>query len=91
MRLEKRHRPLDQAEDHPFGDDGATEHQCEFPGDIEQLVIGCGIVGGAHDPVIERRKMRQRARDIGDLVREIVDLIGDRQQELGAEAVGRQW
>ena len=59
--------------DQPFGGEGATEHQRQFPGDIEQLVIGGGIVGGAHDPVIERRKMRQRPRHVGDLARDFAD------------------
>ncbi len=89
-RFQQRHRPLDQAEDQPFGGQGAAEHQHQFPGDIEQLVIGRGIVGGLHDPVIERRKMRQRPRHIGDLVRDIADLLGHRQQELGAKAVRRE-
>ncbi len=86
-RFQQRHRPLDQAENQPFAGQGATEHQRQFPGDIEQLIIGRWIVGGPHDPVIERRKVRQRPRDIGDLVRDIADLLGNRQQKLGAEAV----
>ena len=78
------------AEHQPFGGEGAAEHQRQFPGDIEQLVIGGGIVGGSHDPVIERRKMRQRPRHVGDLARDLADLLGHRQQELGAEAVRRR-
>jgi len=32
--------------------------------------------------------MRHRARHVSDLVRDLADLLGYRQQELGAEAVG---
>ena len=89
-RFQQRHRPLDDAEDQPFGSEGAAEHQRQFPGDIEQLIIGGRIVGRSHDPVIERRKVRQRPRHIGDLVRDLADLLGHRQQELCAKAVRRE-
>ena len=88
--FQQRHRPLDETEDQPFGGEGATEHQRQFPGYIEQLIVSRGIVGGSHDPVIERRKVRQRPRHIGDLVRDLADLLGHRQQQLGAEAVRSQ-
>jgi len=42
VRLKKTLRPLDQPEDHHSAAKAQTEHQREFPGDIEQLVIGCG-------------------------------------------------
>ena len=87
-RFQQRHRPLDEAEDQPLGGEGADEHQRQLPGDIEQLIIGGRIVGGPHEPVIERPEMRQRPRHIGDLARDLADLLGHRQQELRAEAVG---
>ena len=86
-RLKERDRPLDDAEDHPLGSQRATEHQRELPGDVEQLIVGIGIVGRAHDPVIKGGEMSQRPRDIGDLMRDVADLFGHRQQELRAEAV----
>ena len=55
-RFQKRHRPLDEAKDQPLGGKSADEHQRQFPRDIEQLMIGGRIVGGSHEPVIERRK-----------------------------------
>jgi len=90
-RFQQRHRLLDETEDQPFGREGATEHQRQFPRDIEQLIISCGIVGRSHDPVIKRRKVRQRPRHIGDLAGDLADLLGHRQQELCAKAVRREW
>ena len=86
-RFQQRHRPLDEAEHQPLGGEGADEHQRQLPGDIEQLMIGGRIVGGPHEPVIERPEMRQRPRHIGDLARDLADLLGHRQQELRAKAV----
>lgn len=86
-RFQHRHRPPDQAEGHPLRGKGAGEHQRQLPGDVEQLMIGRGIVGRAQEPVIERLEMRQRARGIGDLARYLADLLGHHQQELRAEAV----
>ncbi len=80
-------RPPNDAEGQGFGSERASEHQRQFPRDIEQLVIGERIVRRPHDPVIERRKMRQRARQIGDLTGDIADLLRHRQQKLRAEAV----
>ncbi len=89
-RFQQRHRPLDEAEDQPLGSKSADEHQRQFPGDIEQLMIGGRIVGGPHEPVIERPKMRQCPHHIGDLARDLADLLGHRKQKLCAEAVRRQ-
>ncbi|MGY4545425.1 hypothetical protein ACVMDO_000854 [Bradyrhizobium sp. USDA 4513] len=89
-RFQERDRPLDQAEHHPFGGQRAAEHQRQLPGDIDQEAIGDRIVGGTHEPVVERREMRQRARDVGDLARHLADLLGHHQQQLCAEAVGSE-
>ena len=86
-RFQQRHRPLDQAEHQPFGGEGAAEHQRQFPGDVEDLAVGRGIVGGSQEPIIERRKMRHRPHQIGDFARDIADLFGDRQQQLRAKAI----
>jgi hypothetical protein len=77
-RFQQRHRPLDDTQDQPFGSEGATEHQREFPRDIEQLIISGRIIGRSHDPVVERWKVRQGPRHIGDLVRDLADLLGHR-------------
>ncbi len=89
-RFQQRHRPLDEAEDQPFGGEGAAEHQRQFPGDVEQLTISVGIVGGVDEPPVERLEMRQRPRDIGDLARDFADLLRHRQKELRAETVRRE-
>ncbi len=77
-RFQPHHRPLDDTGDQPFGSEGATEHQPQFPRDIEQLIISGRIIGRLHDPVVERGKARQRPRHIGDLVRDLADLLGYR-------------
>jgi hypothetical protein len=89
-RFQKRHRPLDEAERQPLGGKSADEHQRQLPGDIEQLVIGGWILGGAQEPPVERPIMRQRARYVGDLARDLADLLGHRKQELCAKTVGRE-
>ncbi len=78
------------AEDHPLRRKGAAEHQRQLPGDLDQEVVGGGIVGGPYDPVIEGREMRQRPRHVGDLARDLADLFRHREQELCAKAVGRE-
>jgi len=64
--------------------------KCQFPRDIEQLIIGGRIVGRSHDPVIERREVSQRPGHVGDLVRDLANLLGHRQQELRAKAIRRE-
>ena len=86
-RFQQRHWPLDEAEHQPLGSKSADEHQRQLPGDIEQLMIGGWIVGGPHEPVIERPEMRQCPHDVGDLARNLADLLGHRKQELCAKAV----
>ena len=88
--LEQRHRLLDKTEDQPLGGEGATEHQRQFPGYIEQLIVSRRIVGGSHDPIIKRWKVRHGPRHIGDVMGDLAELLGHRQQQLGAEAVGSQ-
>ena len=89
-RFQERDRPFDQAENQPLGSEGADEHQRQLPGDIEQLMIGGWIVGGSHEPVIERPIVHQRPRHVGDFARDLADLLGHRKQELRAKAIRRE-
>ena len=50
-------------------------------------MIGGRIVGGPHEPVIERPEMRQRPRHIGDLARNLADLLGHPKAKRRAKAV----
>ena len=90
-RFQQRYRPLEKAEYQPLGGEGATEHQRQFPRDIEQLTIGGRIVGGFHEPVIECLIMRQRPGHVRDLAGDLADLLGYRKQNLRAQAVLREW
>ncbi|MEY9504443.1 hypothetical protein ABIE87_004001 [Bradyrhizobium diazoefficiens] len=83
-------RTADQTKDHPLGGEGAAEHQRELPGDLDQEVVGRGIVRGSHDPVIEGREVRERPRHAGDLARDLADLLRYGEQELRTEAIGRK-
>ena len=47
-------------------------------------------MGGAQEPPVERPIVRQRARYVGDLARDLADLLGHRKQELRAKTVRRE-
>ena len=80
-RLQESDRTPDQAEDQPFGTEGAAEHQRQLPRDLDQKIIGSGIIRCPHDPVVERRKMRECPRHFGDLTRDFADLLRHRQED----------
>ncbi len=85
--FQPRERTPDGACYQPFGDQGASQHQRELPGDVEEDVIGVGVGCGLLQPVPEQRKARNGLRGIGDLVGDVAELLGNREQKLCAEAV----